>query len=93
MIHTAKRAGKFGHVQLPIQVLERVKRLSSTSNRTIAACIDVVTGHWEKQMIARMNDEERKRYLAGDMSYDEVANIYQREQKPDFSAALEAAVA
>jgi hypothetical protein len=81
-------AKKYRHLQLSPETYDRLKRAARSSNHSIIRCLDVIAYHWEFTHLKLMSDEEKQRYLAGDMGFEEAHDIRGRHKKSDAAARM-----
>jgi hypothetical protein len=75
------RLKQYRHVRLSPETHLKFKRLAAITNRSLVALIDLIAINSEQKHLDYMADDERARFLACDMTFEEAQAIYRREQK------------
>jgi hypothetical protein len=66
------------HVDIPEPAYEALGRLCVITARSQAQLTEIFIRNWEKSWLDRMNSEEKQRYLAHEMTFEEAGAIRQR---------------
>jgi hypothetical protein len=64
--------------RIPKATKESLLRLCKLTDRTQTKLIQIFIRNWEQAWLDRMTEEERARYLAGEIGFDEANRIRQR---------------
>jgi hypothetical protein len=70
------------HVDIPETAYEMLGRLCTITNRSQASLVEIFCRNWEKSWLDRMNSEEKQRYLASEMTFEEAGAIRARASMP-----------
>lgn len=64
--------------RIPKSAKESLHRLCKITDRTQTKLIEIFVRNWEQTWLGRMTAEEKKRYFAGEIGFDEANLIRQR---------------
>jgi hypothetical protein len=68
--------------RIPKAAKESLLRLCKLTDRTQTKLIEIFVRNWEQTWLGRMTEEEKKRYFAGEIGFDEANLIRQRATMP-----------
>jgi hypothetical protein len=68
------------NVAIPIPVYETLGRLCRVFDRSQAKAVEIALRTTEKNWLGRMTEEEKQRYLVGELDRDEADEIIQRDK-------------
>jgi hypothetical protein len=68
------------NTRVPPHVRERFTRLQALTNYTFPQLMDVFSRRFEQQIVSKLNEIEKQKYLDGKLRFEELVEIRDRHQ-------------